>query len=833
MAENQEILRKGEVLFLQGEMPTFFCYLHSGNLEILSAPEEFNGLDRNIILSRSQRVGVVEGKSLVSGMSMLFLTPYSKSLRAIDDCILTKYPIKDGGFRTIAVENPGMAVTILSHLLRRFELSYNDALKYEKFYLNIKMINDNLALLHKELSVKAAQEDNEMRADEIYQSFKRKGNVLPQMFDARFIVTDHSSLFESRKSPFGVPMDTLVDKKDIVFFKRFIQLDAALFGQVVKADSAIAMHMYEQIAENLMNVLNRIETITTFTNEEIVSVFGTEKSWASFLTDTNGYIDWRASGRVSEDFLPKLVAGVAKVDELYEKLSGKKIITTCGGVQKLQQYMANLARQQAAQAAVRGNGSINQTGRAATPDMTATGANKNVPNIAAILPLYKDSIKQIFQYALVDNNFQSQFYALLNEFKALPQPFSPDMEVRKVRRHITKMYWQLYGQVFIRQKKDPRVPPPVNLMIRFGFMDENMVTPEQLASLHNLVNRNAQSTEIPVYFEQEFLDRIYDGNEMPSINEMGLSYEAYLREVEKSSGRKDEAAPVDPVIKKIVYEIEHRVTETVSICSGSRQTAFPILHSSMIQGNIDNNYINKEKVIALIKEIHDIDYSVFSRETILKIGEAREIIEEEVIPNFILIPCSGSHTMLWQDLEGNNKKSRGRIVIPIFFTGDLRKNLLHTLACFRWELNRTLKGPMWADPVEGGLTGIYFDYVTFYKKNSKLSPEAKAKIAEKFKSIRDNKNRFADDYLLWMLFEKDGIMKMNVITRDIFYKYIPFPKPLRQELEKMPAFSEIAVRFANIRNRALKSYQTKFKKYADANGVYPEEIQKFMDFLEK
>ena len=51
MADNSDIIKKGEVLFSQGEIPTELYLLQKGSLEILSASDEFEGLDSSIIPS--------------------------------------------------------------------------------------------------------------------------------------------------------------------------------------------------------------------------------------------------------------------------------------------------------------------------------------------------------------------------------------------------------------------------------------------------------------------------------------------------------------------------------------------------------------------------------------------------------------------------------------------------------------------------------------------------------------------------------------------------------------------------------------------------------------
>ncbi len=77
------------------------------------------------------------------------------------------------------------------------------------------------------------------------------------------------------------------------------------------------------------------------------------------------------------------------------------------------------------------------------------------------------------------------------------------------------------------------MPAPVRLMLNFGFLDENMLEQEQIEELHEISMRSAESSGLPIYHEHEFLKRVYDGKENPSITEMGLTYEAHLREEEK------------------------------------------------------------------------------------------------------------------------------------------------------------------------------------------------------------------------------------------------------------------------------------------------------------
>ncbi len=805
-----DLVKKGQLLIRQGEEPRFMYYMHSGALEILSAPPEYEELHTDILLSKSKRVGTIKEKNLISGLSILFAEPYKKSIRAIEDSYVSKYPIKEGGFQQIVTDNTPLAVDILSNLFRRLELSIPDASRYTSLYQNIARINDNICLVYKALSQGPLPEKLQPRADAIYDTYVLNGGSFPGSFDAKFVIADNSGVLKKKYSFPGLPMETILDLKQCNFINKFIKLDINVLIGVVKRDPSIATYMFETISDNLLKVLDRIEAIHTLIDDELTVLFGQEGSWTSVLIDSGAFATWQRTGRLTADFLKNFLSVAVKVHSFFEELSGKKLSEIFPGFKKLHELY------------------VSQKDRGRAEERPA------VRKVSSLGKDYVNSIQQIFEFSLIDKEFQKNFLKVLNDFKKMQNPFNTEPEGRKIRRFITKLYLDLYKQVLLRSHNESTMPAPVRLMLNFGFLDETMLEQEQIEELHEISMRSAESSRLPIYHEHEFLKRIYDGKENPSITEMGLTYEAHLREEEKhkKKGQTGKPGADEESINKMMYEIDHRLLNTITVCSGSTATAFPILSSLVMRGNPANFILSKKKLESTVLSLREIDFSAFYRETVERIGEAREIIQDEVIPNFILLPSFGTKTMLWQELDGTNRRTRGRIVIPILFMGDIVKSLAHTIACFRWELNRSLKGAMWADPVEGGLTGIYFDYVNFFKKNPKLSTEAKEKIAERFKSIRTNRDRFAEDYVMWVLFEKDGIMKLNTVVREMFYRYIPFRKDVRGRLENMPAFSEIAGKFKNIHTRDVTAYQRRFKKYTDETGSLPEAIQRFMDFLE-
>ncbi|MDY6968461.1 MAG: hypothetical protein SVR08_07400 [Spirochaetota bacterium] len=816
ISNNLNLIKKGEILLVQGTVPKFLHLLQSGSLEILSAPQEYEGLDADIITSKSKRVGVIKEKTIISGLNIVFSGPSKKSIRAIEDSRVEKYPIKQGGLKQIINANPNLSISLLSHLFKILDSSLSDALKYIKLFENLCKINDNISLIFKSLSTNITSDKLQDKSEHLYKTFTSNGGELPPIFDAKFVISDNSAQLNKKYSFPSLPLETLIDIKQCKFIRKLLKLKSNTFLMIAKEDPSISESMYESLSENLIKVLDRIEAIQYEIENELTTLFGSENSWALYLTEGGGLSEWQKSGGLSPNFANNFSSLITKLISHCSVLFTENPEKVYPGFNQIKNYqLSNNIDQEEEK--------INRDNNKETSSKKQIGVER----------LYKNSFDQIMEFALIDKEFQRKFHKDITDFKNMQNPFSSDPDCRKKRQKIAKQYWEIFGQVYTRSQIESSSPPPIRLMMRFGFVDEELLEDSQISELHEIITHK-EEVKIPIYFEDEFLNSIYTGKNNPSITEMGLSYKAFLREQEKYRKKEKKSSKIDindENIKKTIYEIDHRLLTTVAVCSGSTATAFPILNKSVLRGKVSNLYISKKKLESIINSLKDIDYSVFYRETVVKLDEAREIIQTEIIPNFILLPSLGSKIMLWQELDGSNRKTRGRIVVPILCLGDIQKSLAHTFACFRWELNRTIKGAMWADPVEGGITGIYFDYVNFYKKNSKLSAETKNKITEKFKSLRTNRDRFADDYIMWVLYEKECVMRLNNVTREMFYRYIPFKEDIRAKLENMPAFSEIASKFKNIQNKTITGYERRFKKYVDETGNLPPKLQEFIDFL--
>ncbi len=265
---------------------------------------------------------------------------------------------------------------------------------------------------------------------------------------------------------------------------------------------------------------------------------------------------------------------------------------------------------------------------------------------------------------------------------------------------------------------------------------------------------------------------------------------------------------------------------------GNRKKAIPFLMDRQFRGPAGRQFTNPEALASAVLKFKERDFSMFYREVILKHNSGSDFIQMEVIPNFVLYPGFGSRAVTWQEMDGTRKKTPGRIFFPVFFSESLEESVLEQVANFRWELQKAIAGYNWTDPVEGGLVGAYYDYISFFRKNPDITPEAKERLAEFIKRTKSDKDRFTEDYRTWIQFEYTGSMRLNPAARDIFYRFCPFPAAIRKEMEKRPMFAATANRFKNRREKEKSRIENKVTKLRKTGKALPEELIAYIQYLE-
>ena len=108
---------------------------------------------------------------------------------------------------------------------------------------------------------------------------------------------------------------------------------------------------------------------------------------------------------------------------------------------------------------------------------------------------------------------------------------------------------------------------------------------------------------------------------------------------------------------------------------------------------------------------------------------------------------------------------------------NLKIAVLTAVADLRWQVAKEKASYYW---MEEGLTGQYYQHY------------------EQMKLKGDLKEYFIEDYILWMTKESTGVQRLEKDVRGIFWRNMPFPKELKEDLRKRSlVYDELCKKDAN------------------------------------
>ena len=227
------------------------------------------------------------------------------------------------------------------------------------------------------------------------------------------------------------------------------------------------------------------------------------------------------------------------------------------------------------------------------------------------------------------------------------------------------------------------------------------------------------------------------------------TFESVASKVEATGGAEEETNDTEAV--KLEFETYRQMAK---MTVGRRGNQFPIFTREFFHCT-ENGTGMRENVIETLRWIESLDPGVFVR--------LHKNVPNRIVPYVMLVPTYGDRGFCWEPFDRYNRvTSRGRIVVPMY-PRDLKIAVLTAVADLRWQVAKEKASYYW---MEEGLTGQYYQHV------------------EQMKLKGDLKEFFIEDYILWMTKESTGVQRLDKDVRGIFWRNMPFPKELKEELRK-------------------------------------------------
>lgn len=810
---NTENIKQNEVVFNEGVLSNTINVLLSGSVSVY-----INVSEKGVL--KSYKLFSIPKNILLGIESSIHCSNYNFTFKTDTDITISKTTIEDEETVRKFFNANKNYITYMIRSLSLQAIKITDALHdIDSLYKDIATHLNNLSLLF--LAIKddndyVSKNETINKMKDVYLDAKKVGIKIPNEYDLNFIKNHDDAIFSDI---YTVDLDDdFAEDYKINFYKRLFKIPADIQDNFFMHDSEFSLIFAHDISKYILNASKTLKSYFNVCNIMINEIIGNENSIFSeyiSIAEKMKENNWDDSDVISTSNL--ILEYISYLTGHYKNVYKNNVDINIDSMKKIIEKNICIIVEEK-----KGD------------DVHTLDIISGVENMPKELD---KSAKKLVEASGIDDEKAKHLLDSLAQFKKIKDKLSSEDEARLIRRAINSIFFDVYSgiakKVIVENSKDRLY----QMFLDYSFFDEELLSKKNIIDLYSFKdNTSIKNKEIRVYTQTELLRKVYNKEELPSINGFGQSYDEHLRERMKKGEFNEEGynSMYENANERFKYEIHGLISSTQKLCYGTISSYSAILHEDMIMKDINRSFTNKEAIEKAITDILKIDFGAFYREVLYKNPDARidkEIILEEVYPEFILSPTYGSRSIMWQELNGRNKRSRGRIVIPVLTYEDISQMLISSIGAFRWELCKSVLGYSWNDLSSQSLTSEYYDYVTFYKRNKDLGEEAREKFIAQVKKARNNmRDIFATDYFAWLKYESQSIIRLNKVARGIMYRNVPFAKEIRETIGKQPIFSEIAYKFEGLRKKRAQELENRYARYKSGGGSLPYELQRHIDF---
>ena len=790
-------VKSGTTLVTAGAERPPVAVVHSGLVELLDASPESAG-----------RFGLIKGNAVC-------LTPDRSTgtaphtVRARTECVVSTVSVDPASPGKTLAGDPAKAAAVLRGLGQAIESTGYLFRNYKYLWHKVASIADTIALVY-DFGPEILEPRPVARTDGLlaeYSSFLRaqlseRETPFPAEWDPSVFNGELQDQLDLYGSFDAISIEKLIDLDEFRFLRAVLGKPNQVVAALLQKDAKLCDFAYSRLERALSRLLARNAQTVTEISTLLEMLLG-RAGWATTAL--------RAAQDAGAD---RFTAGLAVYNWRYYK----DVINLLGRDLKSEYPLYGELRRYAS-----GSSSETPSVNRAPADTRSTDG----------LAKYKNLTAKLLDFAGWDGADREEFEELLSTFRSSQDKLGDERQLVHVRSRIAVHFWQLYEECFLKVLSTDLKSFIPGIFLHFGVFDEALLSEEDLEAIDQAYAGSLYVDEpIPTMTLPFFLEKIFQGEQSPSISEMGEEFKKVLKN--QGMTRKDREGAYlyrDTPEDRVRYEIRTIAAHTAPLLFGSRKRYAAPLCGAAIIGKAERQILAPESLAERINEYRHRDFALFVRDVGLRHKFGTDIIQKEVVPNIVVYPTAGSRMMMWQEIDGTSRHTRGRLFVPFVFNEKRDEALATLLSQFKWELQKTVAGANWMDPVEGGLVGAYYDYINFYQKNHKLSSEAKERIKALVKKTRSDRDRFSSDYVDWVLHEFEGKIRLNPVAREIFYRYCPFPAQTRVELQKKPLYADLEHKYQNRQTKAITKIESRFKRFERESEPVPEDLQRHLEFL--
>lgn len=815
-------IKPGEVLFVEGAEAQWAASVQNGRLEaFISPPAEPDGDHEKACFATGLKLFSVERDFLIGINDLFGSGAYSLSYRAAEETGVSLLPLKEPSKARASVlskkEASALAVKSLSTLIE----GARSALKgLEGLFNHLEALSESLSIYYWVLRENAATDyaplcDFVAGARSWLTRGREEGLETYGDFNAEFME-------RWRVSASGTLEDQPpeIDEGRAEYYRHLRGLPQELAKYFFGFDSFITGYTLRDGSECLGQLLLNIKWLTAGIAASFNRLYNPQKD--CIFLELEKEIPLLGNNRLQiQKLLRAMEYAIGEISDaaaVLETEYGCKPALDMAGLERLYHRTQLLVK--------------------ARPDsspLTGTGAGFRmvVPEELA------DSAVKILEYSGIAKERAKTFLDSLEAYRGQLDRFSTDTAFRGVKKALTDTFFEAFEAAAKRALTEGNPPRPVLMFLMFGYVDEKLLEQEHLISLYRLADRSGPSAQHGVYSPFQWMSAIYSMEKAPSVNDFGQDYFDVFREMKKNRrvSDKDKKEYDNNRDARLSFEIRNMLRTNQKLCYGQISTYVPILHSGIITSNLESCVVTPERIKESLSRILEVDYSAFHREVSYRNQTykiEKEYVMKAVLPDVILMPTFGTRASMWQEISVRNRRLPGRFIFPLFTAENLDDLMLKVVGNFRWELCRTMMGAGWNDITQKSLTSEYTDYIQFYKKNSELHEEVKERIKAQVQKRRGMmRDIFTSDYEYWINYEAKGQMRLNKVSRSILYRYCPFSRAIRSQLEKQPVFAEAATQFNILRAKQARELESRYNRYVRSGIPLDEEMTENLRFYKE